>query len=83
MQCIATRDNLLQDEQGVKLYGLSPQVACLQGPVSDLAHFRVLGVINKVLLVYDSHSQTTCVMKVGTMFLMCLSHVRSVYAAQA
>ena len=44
---------------------LQPDVAFLRGPVSELANYRVLGVIDKVQLVMDKVTETTYVIKVS------------------
>ena len=44
---------------------LQPDVAFLRGPITELANYRVLGVIDKVQLVMDKVTETTYVIKVS------------------
>ena len=55
---------------------LTPTAAFRQGPATELKNFRVLGIIDKVLLVYDNVSEGTYVMKVSKLlntshFILC------------
>ena len=45
---------------------LDPNVACLQGAVTDLKNYRLVGLIERVMLVVDVNTQVTYVIKVAT-----------------
>ena len=44
---------------------LDPGLAFLQGPIHELANYRVLGVIDHVMLVLDRNTDNTYIMKVN------------------
>ena len=48
--------------------GLDPRTAFLQGHVSELRNFKVIGIVDRVILVIDVISETTYVIKVSTLY---------------
>ena len=55
-------------DQTSPVKGLDPRTAFLQGHVSELRNFKVIGVVDRVILVIDVISETTYVIKVSTLY---------------
>ena len=47
---------------------LDPSVAFLKGPVTELENYRVLGVVDKVMLVLDRKTERTYIIKVCALY---------------
>ena len=53
------------------LADLDPDIAFLHGQCSEMEKYRVLGVIDQVMLVLDTQTDSTYVMKVCRSFTLC------------
>ena len=55
----------LQTGKVTSVRHLDPNVACLQGAVMELKQYKVIGVVDRVMLAIDQLTEATCVIKVS------------------